>query len=55
VGSPQEIIDKVLYERELFGHDRFLAQVDLGALPYAEVARVIESLAVDVAPALRRA
>jgi alkanesulfonate monooxygenase SsuD/methylene tetrahydromethanopterin reductase-like flavin-dependent oxidoreductase (luciferase family) len=54
VGSPQEIIDKVLYERELFGHDRFLAQVDLGALPYAEVARVIESLAVDVAPALRR-
>lgn len=29
VGSPQQIIDKVLYERELFGHDRFLAQVDL--------------------------
>ncbi|MET0412254.1 MAG: LLM class flavin-dependent oxidoreductase [Polyangiaceae bacterium] len=55
VGSPQEIIDKVLYERELFGHDRFLAQVDLGALPYSEIARVIESLAVDVAPVLRRA
>jgi probable LLM family oxidoreductase len=55
VGSPQEIIDKLLYERELFGHDRFLAQVDLGALPYAAVARVIESLAVDIAPALRRA
>lgn len=55
VGSPQEIIDKVLYERELFGHDRFLAQVDLGALPYAEIARVIESLAVDVAPVLRGA
>jgi alkanesulfonate monooxygenase SsuD/methylene tetrahydromethanopterin reductase-like flavin-dependent oxidoreductase (luciferase family) len=55
VGSPQEIIDKVLYERELFGHERFLAQVDLGALPYAEIARVIELLAADVAPALRRA
>jgi len=55
VGSPQQIIDKVLYERELFGHDRFIAQVDIGGLPYREVARVIESLAADVAPALRRA
>ncbi len=54
VGSPQEIIDKVLYERELFGHQRFIAQVDIGGLPYAEVARVIEMLATDVAPALRR-
>jgi len=29
VGSPQEIIDKLGYERALFGHDRFLAQLDL--------------------------
>ncbi|MEO8668279.1 MAG: LLM class flavin-dependent oxidoreductase [Bauldia sp.] len=54
VGSPQEIVDKVLYERELFGHQRFLAQIDIGGLPYSEVARVIESLATDVAPVLRR-
>ncbi len=37
VGSPQEIVDKILYERELFGHERFLAQVDIGRMPYAEV------------------
>jgi alkanesulfonate monooxygenase SsuD/methylene tetrahydromethanopterin reductase-like flavin-dependent oxidoreductase (luciferase family) len=54
VGSPQEIIDKVLYERRLFGHDRYLAQIDLGGMPYAEVARMIELLAVDVLPVLRR-
>jgi alkanesulfonate monooxygenase SsuD/methylene tetrahydromethanopterin reductase-like flavin-dependent oxidoreductase (luciferase family) len=53
VGSPQQIIDKLLYERELFGHDRFLAQVDLGAQPYAVVAEVVELLATRVAPALR--
>jgi alkanesulfonate monooxygenase SsuD/methylene tetrahydromethanopterin reductase-like flavin-dependent oxidoreductase (luciferase family) len=53
VGSPQQIIDKVLYERELFGHDRFLAQVDLGAQPYAQLAEVVELLATRVAPALR--
>jgi probable LLM family oxidoreductase len=55
VGSPQEIIDKVSYERELFGHDRFLAQIDLGGIPHAEVMRAIELLGSEVAPVLRRA
>lgn len=54
VGSPQEIVDKIGYERELFGHERFLAQIDLGAQPYAVQAEVIELLATQVAPALRQ-
>ena len=54
VGSPQQIVDKIMYERELFGHDRFLAQVDIGGLPYAKVARSIELLASDVLPAIRK-
>jgi probable LLM family oxidoreductase len=52
VGSPQEIVDKVMRERELFGHQRFLAQVDIGGLPYAKVARSIELLATKVLPAV---
>ncbi len=40
VGSPQQIIDKLMYERELFALDRFLGQVDIGGLPYAKVAQV---------------
>jgi len=55
VGSPQQIVDKILYEHELFGHQRFLAQIDIGGLPYAKVAAVIELLASDVVPAVRRA
>jgi len=55
VGSPQQIVDKILYERELFDHDRFIAQMDIGGLPYAQVAQVIELLASDVVPALRAA
>ena len=55
VGSPQEVIDKIAYERQLFGHDRFIAQVDLGAQPYAQVAEVIELLGTVVAPAVRGA
>jgi len=53
VGSPQQIIDKIMYERELFAHDRFLGQVDIGGLPYAKVARSIELLATQVLPAIR--
>jgi alkanesulfonate monooxygenase SsuD/methylene tetrahydromethanopterin reductase-like flavin-dependent oxidoreductase (luciferase family) len=55
VGSPQQIVDKLMLERELFGGlDRFLAQVDLGGLPYAKVAGTIELLASEVLPAVRR-
>jgi probable LLM family oxidoreductase len=53
VGSPQQIIDKIHYERELFGHQRFIVQIDIGGLPYAQVAAVIELLARDVMPAVR--
>ena len=53
VGSPQQVIDKLMYERELFGHNRFLAQVDIGGLPYTKVARSIELLATVVLPAIR--
>ena len=54
VGSPQQIVEKIMYERELFGHDRFLAQVDIGGLPYAKVANTIELLATHVLPAIRK-
>ncbi len=55
VGSPQEIIDKILYEYELFGHQRFMAQIDIGGLPFAKVATAIELLATRVLPEVRRA
>ena len=42
-----------MYERELFAHDRFLGQVDIGGLPYTKVARSIELLATYVLPAIR--
>jgi alkanesulfonate monooxygenase SsuD/methylene tetrahydromethanopterin reductase-like flavin-dependent oxidoreductase (luciferase family) len=55
VGSPQQVVDKILHEHELFGHRRFLAQIDIGGLPYANVAEVIELLATEVLPVVRRA
>jgi probable LLM family oxidoreductase len=54
VGSPQQIIDKLLYQHEMFGHQRFMAQIDIGGLPYKKVAQTIELLAAEVAPVVRR-
>lgn len=55
VGSPQEIVEKILYQHELFGHNRFMAQLDIGAVPFKQVAESIEILATDIAPAVRKA
>ncbi|MDX6591214.1 MAG: hypothetical protein QOJ13_410 [Gaiellales bacterium] len=53
VGSPQEVVEKILYQHELFGHDRFLAQISVGHLPHDRVMRAIELLGTEVAPAVR--
>ena len=50
VGSPEQIVEKVLRQYELFGHTRFLAQVDIGGLPFHKVAKNIELLATEVVP-----
>ena len=55
VGSAQEVIDKILYEHELFDHDRFLAQMTVGPVPHEKVMRSIELLGTVVAPAIRKA
>ena len=44
VGSPQQIIDKLLYQHEMFGRQRFMAKIDIGSLPYKKVAQTIELL-----------
>ena len=52
-GGPQEVADKILYEHELFGHQRFLAQMSVGGLPHEKVMRSIELFGTEVAPRVR--
>lgn len=54
VGSPQQIVEKILRQHELFGHQRFIAQMDIGGLPFKKVAEGIELLATEVAPIIRK-
>jgi probable LLM family oxidoreductase len=53
VGSPQEVIDKILFQHELFRHDRYLAQFSVGTMPHGQIMRSIELLGTKVAPAVR--
>ena len=55
VGGPQEVIEKILFQHELFGHDRFLGQMSVGDLPHDKVLRSIELFGTAVAPAVRAA
>jgi alkanesulfonate monooxygenase SsuD/methylene tetrahydromethanopterin reductase-like flavin-dependent oxidoreductase (luciferase family) len=53
VGSPQEVIEKILLQYEIFGHERFLAQMSVGDLGHRDVLRAIELLGTEVAPVVR--
>ena len=54
VGSPQQVIDKILYEYELFNNTRFLAQMSVGSMPHKKLMHSIELLGTKVAPEVRR-
>jgi probable LLM family oxidoreductase len=55
VGSPQQIIDKILYEKELFGLERFLLHISVGTMPHQQIMHSIELFGTQVAPAVRSA
>jgi probable LLM family oxidoreductase len=54
VGSPDDVIEKMLYEHELFGYDRFLVQFSAGTMPHDKVLKAIELLGTKVAPVVRK-
>ncbi|PLR95534.1 LLM class flavin-dependent oxidoreductase [Bacillus sp. T33-2] len=54
VGSPQEIIEKILYQHELFGHQRYLAQMDFGGMPFDKLMNNIEIIGTEILPAIRK-
>ncbi len=55
VGSPQQIIEKILFQYEIFKHDRFLLQLSVGTLPHKKVLKAIELFGDKVAPVVRTA
>ncbi|MCG6958151.1 MAG: LLM class flavin-dependent oxidoreductase [Gemmatimonadetes bacterium] len=54
LGSPEQVVEKILYQHGLFHHQRFLIQLTVGPMPHDKVMRAIELLGTEVAPAVRR-
>jgi probable LLM family oxidoreductase len=54
VGSPPQIVEKILFQHRIFGHSRFLLQLTVGPMSHDAVMHAIELFGTEVAPAVRR-
>ncbi|RKQ35523.1 LLM class flavin-dependent oxidoreductase [Oceanobacillus halophilus] len=54
IGSPQQIIEKILYQYELFGHQRYIAQMDFGGVTFDNLKKNIEIIGTEILPAIRK-
>ncbi|MBS4197931.1 LLM class flavin-dependent oxidoreductase [Lederbergia citri] len=54
IGSPQQIIEKMIYQYELYGQQRFMAQIDFGGVPFDNIMKNIELIATEIMPAIKK-
>jgi probable LLM family oxidoreductase len=52
-GSAEQVAEKILFEHELFGNQRYIGQMSVGAVAHADVMRSIELFGTEVAPLVR--
>ncbi len=52
-GTPEQVAEKLLFEHELFGHQRYIAQMSVGAVAHSDVLRSMELFGTKVAPLVR--
>ncbi len=53
IGTPDEVIEKILWQHQIFGHQRFLLQMSVGTMPHDKMMHAIELLGTKVAPVVR--
>lgn len=54
IGSPQQIIEKILYQHEIFGHQRYIGQMDFGGVPFDKLMKNIELIGNEILPAIKK-
>lgn len=54
VGDPQLVVDKLLYQHEMYNMQRYIAQIDLGGMPYDKLMRTIDLLGEKVIPEVKK-
>jgi len=53
VGSPDDIIEKILFQHSIFNHQRMLLQLSVGTMPHDKLMHAIELFGTKVAPVVR--
>ena len=53
VGTPEQVVEKILFQHEIFHHDRFLVQFTVGSMPHEKILHSIELFGTKVAPVVR--
>ncbi|QUG41196.1 LLM class flavin-dependent oxidoreductase [Psychrobacillus sp. INOP01] len=54
VGSTQQIVEKLLYQNDLYGMQRFMAQIDFGGVPFEKIMKNIEIIGNEIIPAIKK-
>ncbi len=54
MGSPDQVVEKILHQHTLFRHQRYLLHLGIGAVEHEKVLRAIELFGTRVAPAVRK-
>ncbi|MBX3059914.1 MAG: LLM class flavin-dependent oxidoreductase [Anaerolineae bacterium] len=53
IGTPDEVIEKILWQHQIFGHQRFLLQMSVGTMPHDKIMHAIELFGTKVVPVVR--
>ena len=54
IGDPDFLVEKLLYQHERLGFQRYIGQLDFGGVPFDKQMEMIDILGSKVAPALRK-
>lgn len=54
IGSPDQIVEKILYQYEQFGHQRYIAQMDFGGVPFDKIMKNIELIGTEILPKVKK-
>ena len=54
VGDPETVAEKIIAQHRLFGNDRFMLQMAIGAMPHDKIMKAIELYGTKVAPIVRK-
>lgn len=54
VGDPELVIEKMLYQHELFKHQRYVAQIDSGGVSMENVKRTIDIIGNKILPKIKQ-